>query len=367
MSKSYYRLAVVSALLLAMSSPVWADDYDDAARLLKQGRATAALKKADAAIAANKDDPRPRFLKGLILTERGETQAAIDVFTALTRDYPELPEPYNNLAVLYAAQGQYDQARESLEMAIRTHPSYAVAHENLGDVYAKMASEAYDKALSLDRSNQTAQTKLSLIRELFVDTGSMAQVNTAAAPKPSASAPRSAQTKSAPKPAQTTSAPKPAATSVPKPAASSAPKPAQTAAAPKPAASNAPKPTQTAATSAPSANQETAVVTAVSNWAQAWSEQDVTAYLSHYAPNFDPPGELSRSDWEKQRRSRVTRPKLIQVEVTEPKVSFNGAESAVVRFRQHYKSDTIDSTGYKTLTMTRSNQGWLIVREQFEN
>ena len=109
------------------------------------------------------------------------------------------------------------------------------------------------------------------------------------------------------------------------------------------------------------------MVTAVSNWAQAWSEQDVTAYLSHYAPNFDPPGELSRSDWEKQRRSRVSRPKLIQVEVTEPKVSFNGAESAVIRFRQHYKSDTIESTGYKTLTMIRSNQGWLIVREQFEN
>jgi tetratricopeptide (TPR) repeat protein len=359
MSNYYYRLAVVSALLLVTSSPVWADDYDDAARLLKQGNTAAALKKADAAIAANKDDPRPRFLKGLILTERNETQAAIDVFTSLTRDYPELPEPYNNLAVLYAAQGQYDQARESLEMAIRTHPSYAVAHENLGDVYAKMASEAYDKALSLDRSNQTAQTKLSLIRELFVGTGSLAQVETAAAaPKPSPTAP---------KPAQTTSAPKPATASAPKPSASSTPKPTQTAAAPKPAATSAPKPSQTAASSTPAGNQQTAVVTAVSNWAQAWSEQDVTAYLSHYAPNFDPPGELSRSDWEKQRRSRVSRPKLIQVEVTEPKVSFNGAESAVVRFRQHYKSDTIDSTGYKTLTMTRSNQGWLIVREQFEN
>jgi tetratricopeptide (TPR) repeat protein len=359
MSNYYYRLAVVSALLLVTSSPLWADDYDDAARLLKQGNTAAALKKADAAIAANKDDPRPRFLKGLILTERNETQAAIDVFTSLTRDYPELPEPYNNLAVLYAAQGQYDQARESLEMAIRTHPSYAVAHENLGDVYAKMASEAYDKALSLDRSNQTAQTKLSLIRELFVGTGSLAQVETAAAaPKPSPTAP---------KPAQTTSAPKPATASAPKPSASSTPKPTQTAAAPKPAATSAPKPSQTAASSTPAGNQQTAVVTAVSNWAQAWSEQDVTAYLSHYAPNFDPPGELSRSDWEKQRRSRVSRPKLIQVEVTEPKVSFNGAESAVIRFRQHYKSDTIESTGYKTLTMIRSNQGWLIVREQFEN
>lgn len=350
MSKYYTRLVVVSALLFAMSSPVWADDYDDAARLLKQGRTAAALKKVDAAIASNKDDPRARFLKGLILTERNDTAAAIEVFTSLTRDFPELPEPYNNLAVLYAAQGQYDQARASLEMAIRTHPSYAVAHENLGDVYAKMASEAYDKALSLDRSNQTAQTKLSLIRELFVGSGSLAQVEPAAASQQSAPvqskpAPQPAQTKPAPQPAQTKPAPKPAAT----------------------AAVSTPKPAQTAATPAASAKQESAVVTAVSNWAQAWSEQDVTAYLSHYAPNFDPPGELSRNDWEQQRRSRLSKPKLIEVKVSEPKVSFNGAGSAVVRFRQHYKSDTIDSTGYKTLTMTKSDQGWLIVREQFEN
>lgn len=359
MSKYYTRLVVVSALLFAMSSPVWADDYDDAARLLKQGRTAAALKKVDAAIASNKDDPRARFLKGLILTERNDTAAAIEVFTSLTRDFPELPEPYNNLAVLYAAQGQYDQARASLEMAIRTHPSYAVAHENLGDVYAKMASEAYDKALSLDRSNQTAQTKLSLIRELFVGSGSLAQVEPAAASQQSAPV----QSKPAPQPAQTASAPQPAQT---KPA----PQPAQTKPAPKPAATAAvstPKPAQTAATPAASAKQESAVVTAVSNWAQAWSEQDVTAYLSHYAPNFDPPGELSRNDWEQQRRSRLSRPKLIEVKVSEPKVSFNGAGSAVVRFRQHYKSDTIDSTGYKTLTMTKSDKGWLIVREQFEN
>jgi tetratricopeptide (TPR) repeat protein len=341
MSNLYYCLTIVSALVVLTLSSVWADDYDDAARLYKQGRTAAALKQVDAAIAANKDDPRARFLKGLILTERNEAEAAIAVFTSLTRDYPELPEPYNNLAVLYAAQGQYDQARESLEMAIRTHPSYAVAHENLGDVYAKMASEAYDKALSLDRGNQTAQTKLSLIRELFTDTGSLAQVETAATPKQSAPAS--------------------------KPDASSVPKPAPPAVAPATVASSAPKATQTAATPAPSANQETAVVTAVSNWAQAWSEQDVAAYLSHYAPNFDPPGRLSRSDWEKQRRGRVSGPKLIQVEVTEPKVSFNRTGNAVVRFRQHYKSDTIDSSGYKTLTMTKSDQGWLIVREQFED
>src|SRR4029077_13377674 len=92
-------------------------------------------------------------------------------FTSLTEDYPELPEPYNNLAVLYASKGKYDKPRNPLARAIRTHPSDAIAHENLGDVYAKMASEAYDKALQLDRSNAAAQTKLAMIKDLF--TGSV--------------------------------------------------------------------------------------------------------------------------------------------------------------------------------------------------
>ena len=117
-------------------------------------------------LAAKPRDPQARFLKGLILTEQGNTQEAIDIFTRLTQDYPELPEPYNNLAVIYASQGQYDKARAALEQSIRTHPSYATAYENLGDVYAKLASQAYDKALQLDSSNTGAQNKLSLVREL---------------------------------------------------------------------------------------------------------------------------------------------------------------------------------------------------------
>ena len=323
-------VAIAMALLLVTSPPALADDYADAATLLKQGKTAAALTKVNAAIAANKNDARARFLKGLILTEQGDTKEAIDVFQSLTRDFPELPEPYNNLAVLYAAQGQYDKARASLEQAIRTHPSYAVAHENLGDVYAKMASEAYDKALSLDSNNQTAQTKLSLIRELFSET---AQPTRAAAASNAAPAkPQAAATQPVAEPEPTPTAPQ---------------KPPE----PAPAAQQ----------------QEGAVIAAVSDWAHAWSEQDVAAYLSHYAPDFNPPGNLSRDAWEKQRQSRVSRPKSIRVDVSEPAVTFNGNDKVTVRFKQHYQSDSIDSTGHKTLTMVRSGGQWLIVAEQFED
>src|SRR5258708_17678329 len=144
-----------------------ARSYEDESKLFKQGNYAEALEKVESMTTANPRDARERFLKGLSLTEQNKPAEAVKVFTSLTEDYPELPEPYNNLAVLYASQGQYDKARNSLEMAIRTHPSYAIAHENLGDVYAKMASEAYDKALQLDRSNAAAQTKLAMIKDLF--------------------------------------------------------------------------------------------------------------------------------------------------------------------------------------------------------
>ncbi|MBC7780927.1 MAG: tetratricopeptide repeat protein, partial [Proteobacteria bacterium] len=161
---------VIGAWLMASASVVAAasvDDLLDVQSLVRQGNLVQATERLNAYLAKNPKDARGRFMRGLILTEQKRPAEAIKVFITLTEEFPELPEPYNNLAVLYAAQGQFDRARQMLELAIRTHPSYATAHENLGDIYAKMASEAYDKALQLDRSNATVQTKLELIRELF--------------------------------------------------------------------------------------------------------------------------------------------------------------------------------------------------------
>ena len=143
------------------------DPLAEVQKLVKQGQLPQALERTDTYLAGKPKDPQARFLRGLILTEMNRNADAIAVFTKLSEDYPELPEPYNNLAVLYAQARQYDKARNALEMAIRTHPAYAIAHENLGDVYSKLASQAYDKALQLDTSNAGAQTKLSLIRELI--------------------------------------------------------------------------------------------------------------------------------------------------------------------------------------------------------
>ena len=156
------------ALATALAAPlVYADEYSDVNQLVRSGKLAEALTKADQYLVSKPRDPQMRFLKGVIQTESGKPTDAIATFVKLTEDYPELPEPYNNLAVLYASQGQYDKARAALEMAIRTNPSYATAHENLGDVYAKLASQAYSKALQLDSSNTGVQPKLALIAGVF--------------------------------------------------------------------------------------------------------------------------------------------------------------------------------------------------------
>jgi len=318
------QTAALGATLLALTSQCgWAvaDAYDDASRLFKQGSHTAAMEKIETAIAANPRDARARFLKGLILTEQNKPNDAIKVFTALTDDYPELPEPYNNLAVLYASQGQYDKARKSLEMAIRTHPSYAIAHENLGDVYAKMASEAYDKALQLDRANAAAQTKLAMIKDLF--SGSVV---------PGKGTSRAGVT-------ETTVA------TVATPDAKDKKLPP-------------PKPP------APGKAETETVLATVTDWARAWSARDADAYLAHYAPGFQVPGGESRAAWEVTRRDRITRPKSIEVTVGSPKVSFDSNGAAIVSFRQGYKSDTLNTFGSKTLTLMKSNDRWLIVQER---
>ena len=186
------RLAVLAAVLLAPAA--YADDYATVSQLAHAGQFTQALAKADAYLATNPRDPQMRFIKGVILTDEGKTDDAMAVFTQLTQDYPELPEPYNNLAVLYAARSQFDKARAALEMAIRTNPRYAIAYENLGDVYARLAAQSYDKAVQLDAATRASvDPKLALIRRMFPATAKTATAAAAVPAASAASAPASAE------------------------------------------------------------------------------------------------------------------------------------------------------------------------------
>ncbi|MBX6392863.1 MAG: tetratricopeptide repeat protein [Burkholderiales bacterium] len=157
---------LAALLLLTLAWGGHAAPIDDAKELVRAGEFERALRVLDAHTASNPGDVQARFFKGVLLSERGQADAAIEVFRALTRDYPELPEPYNNLAVLYAARGDYHAARDALDMAVRLKPDYATAYENLGDIHVLLAGEAYAKAVQIDADNRSARAKLALTREL---------------------------------------------------------------------------------------------------------------------------------------------------------------------------------------------------------
>ena len=161
-------LSLCAALVVtAIPTGAHADDYSDVNRLVTARKLGEALAKADAYLAGKPRDPQMRFIKGVIHNDMGQSAEAMAIFRQLNQDYPELPEPYNNLAVLYAGQGDLDKARIALEMAIRTNPSYAAAHENLGDVLLQLASQSYAKALQNEPRSASIPNKLALIRNLL--------------------------------------------------------------------------------------------------------------------------------------------------------------------------------------------------------
>ena len=360
--------ALVGTAGIAWAAP--ADDLKEAQKLYAAGKVQPALDKVDAVLKAQPKDPQARFLKGLLLTEQKKVPEAIEVFTSLTQDYPELPEPYNNLAVLYASQGNYDKAKAALELAIHTHPSYATAHENLGDVYAQLASRAYDRALQLDKTNTAAQVKLSMVKDLFIS--SKSSTGKAPAPKfePVHKAPAT-KVDATPKmePAPKTPAPKPEPAKVETPA--KAEPPAKVAAAEPKAPAKAVTPAKAGAQSDPGPSPATAVArddekakitAAVEAWARAWSSKDMKGYFAAYAPEFDAGGE-GRAAWEKQRTERIEKPKSIEVTAKIQSIDVTGSQAKVV-VRQSYRSDTLRNTTTKTLGMVRSGDRWLIIQEK---
>lgn len=347
------RLAVTLIMFGSSLQPAFGNSVQEAEKLLRQKQPQQALEQIDLFLARVPRDPQGRFFKGLILTELGRVPEATSVFQKLTDDYPELPEPYNNLAVLYAQQKQFDKAKTALEMAIRTHPSYAVAHENLGDIYARMATQAYDRALQLDSSNTGAQSKLNLIREMVGNTPRIGSKPAsagvlAAAPPVTAAAVTPPVAVAPPKPPEPAKAAPPAAAATTAPAVSP------------PAASATPVAPAADASSLPVAD----ITRMVEDWAAAWARKDVSAYLAHYDSSFEVPGKKSRKEWEAERRARIDKPGAIEVRIENVQVARDGADRVKATFRQDYKAVGLKSATTKTLVLVSRNGRWLIQRER---
>ncbi len=140
----------------------------EAERVWRSGDTPAALQRVERALADRPADPALRFLRAVLLAEAGQDNEAEALYLGLTRDFPELPEPFNNLAVLRASRGDIDAARSLLEDALRRDPGYAVAQENLGDVLLRQAQRAYTHAAASRRAGSELVRKLDAVRAIDI-------------------------------------------------------------------------------------------------------------------------------------------------------------------------------------------------------
>ena len=320
-------LFAIACMLVVLSvRPAFADELADARALANSGKYAEALTITENFLTQKPNDAKMLFLKGLILTEQNQTAKAIAVFTKLTEDQPGSPEAYNNLAALYASSGQYDKARTALEAAIRTNPAYATAFENLGDVYAKLASQAYDKALQTNISNSSQKPKLAMVNSLGGVTV-MAKVSP-----------------------PVVVATKPVVEATPPVASASVAPPAK--AEPKPAVK------QEAGSNA----DRDEIAKTLTEWAAAWSSKDVKKYLSYYANDFQTPKGMSRKAWSDERQARIVGKGRISVKVESPQITISG-NTATAKFRQAYSSDRLSVSSKKTMIFTKSGGKWKIQQE----
>ena len=358
-----FAVCLLSLLLTGlMANSAWADDFSEVAQLSREGKFIEALAKADVYLSSRPKDAQMRLLKGLVQRDAGKPTDALMTFVRMTEDFPELPEPYNNLGVIYADQNQLDKARTAFEMALRTNPSYSTAHENLADVYGRLSSAAYNKALQIDLSNAAVAPKLALVRQIVtLNPTKLSAAQLAALPKlqpaqaPAAAVP-AAPAQVAVAPARPEVAPKasPLADQNNKPTREAVP------AARKPADEAPPAAQKPAPLVDTTANRE--VEQAVQAWVSAWGAKDLKSYFAAYARDFDPAGKQSRSQWEEERRTRIEGKASISVKLTDVQTLVRG-NTALVKFRQDYRANGIAISSRKTLEMVRQGDSWKIVRE----
>lgn len=407
-------------------------------RLVQDGLYRDALNTVNQALENNANNMDAQLLQATLLAKTGSTVEAERRFNTLHEQYPDRPEPLNNLAVLYAENGDSSRAIQTLQKAFKTHPSYDLVYQNLSDMYALLAAEAYNKALglsgsesgpqltSLDRFGQptaiNASTSLSslstpvvaattptplavdAVTETSVEETSHQAVEQETTDKETVSETTVTVADETPSSISETVGVSEAAPKQPFPytnvVLNEADSEAITAAQsnPETSADNngaidttvltasleelaiareteraaqllaslesgaALEEVEEVAEETPPAPEEL-VSEHLKGWAEAWSAQDVDDYLRAYVAGYKPNNTTSHKQWADQRRSRLTRPTFIKVELTDIEVTMLSESRAEATFRQSYRSDRYRDVERKRVSLMRRSSGWKILAE----
>tara|TARA_B110000008_G_scaffold40458_1_gene37379 strand:+ start:10621 stop:11532 length:912 start_codon:yes stop_codon:yes gene_type:complete len=294
-------------ILLLLPSLVVANTKNDmdSILLLISEKPFIALEKIKKRLRQTPDEPRLLFYKGVTEAKLNQIDNAIKTYNDLINKYPNLPEPYNNLAVIYAERQELDLAKDTLEKAIKTNSSYSVAHINLGDIYTQMATNAYNMAFEIDKDNKIARNKLKLITELFnykPNTNEKSIIVEELDAKIIKIEPRNKSV------------------------------------------------------------DKKKIIEKIAAWKTAWEAKDLDSYFDSYSENFKYPNQMSQEQWEKYRRDRIMNKKEITINISNIKTKFK-KDIVHAIFYQDYKSTGYQQKSKKTLIFEFQANDWKIIEE----
>lgn len=300
------------------------------------------------------------------LAVAGNNEKAKKTYLSVISENPASPRAYNNLASLYATEGDLEQAQVLLKKALETNADYLTIYRNIGTVYAAMARDSYGKALQLD--GEKKQVRLQYLG-LASPVPQLADVS---AEKSSATVVAVTNNSEAYSPATGQTEPAPVKEPVVKgeTAAKSSLVDKQKQTTPPrsvPSAVGAAIETQKISTEV---IPPVSVVKSVSpqlvlqDWAMAWSSQDVDTYLASYAPEYVPAGGLTLAQWQEKRKHRIQAPSFIEVKLDSFESIRGTGDTAEIRLIQDYRSDRYRDRTRKSFILRRHENSWLIVEER---
>ncbi|MFT4925344.1 MAG: tetratricopeptide (TPR) repeat protein [Phenylobacterium sp.] len=322
---TFLPLILLSGLMVSSSGMAVDDPYSQIIDAQQNGQYPEALSHITRLLNQNQNDVQALLLKGNVNKLMGNTDNATAIFKGLIDSHPEMPEAYNNLAVLYADAGKPALAIETLQQVFATQSSYATAYKNLRTLYNQMASLAYRDALDIQQKPKQQLSQFAMLNTVQMKKPPVPVKVSEKVPVQLASA--AIQSDVTLVAQTTTTAKQPLAESV-----------------------------QTL--------PEIVIKKMIIEWAKAWAGRNIKDYFAYYHNDFVPPNNLSRARWETYRGNRLSKPKFINVDLVGVKIKQSSATTATALFEQHYRSNTYSDTVVVQLTLKKHQDKWLIVSEE---
>jgi len=355
------KVFYILMLLFACSWQAQAESVNDQAKQdLNLGRVAAAADLLNKQVQAKPDDYQAWFLLGVAQARGQHFHQAIEAFRRVIELRDDLAEPHNNLAVIYNELGDVKAAVHELEQSLIKQPGYAIAEENIADLYIKLALQYYKKSLVKNDNPALTQRYARLLQ--VRDSRAKASVPHAVAQ--ASVAKKTPRTIVANTEHEVLAEKIVAANAVVTKESHKAVSKAAVSPLPEQVGKQKPD-NQNTVVDAHKPNEEKEILAGLEAWRVAWQGQDLEAYFSTYASDYIPTGRYaSLSAWKVYKKQVIVNKSYIKVDLSNIKVELSEDKKvARVRFKQAFRSNSYNGDDVKVLKLEKRQQGWKIVRE----